>query len=142
LYSKINTVLPTPAEVITDQYKPVTARNVSFSSNMTYTEPITKYLAFQFNYGLGISNTMSDKPTFDKSVSGYDTFNTLYSNDFKINSLTNQLGGVFNYRKDKTILAFGTRASIVDFDQTERYTGRVFKRSFVNWSPQARYQYQ
>lgn len=143
LYSNIYSANRTPTDTITDQYKLSTAKNTSFSSNMTYTEPITKYLAFQFNYGLGISNTTSDRPTFDKSGSGqYDSFNTLYSNDFKTDQVTNQFGGVFNYRKDKTIIAFGTRASVVDLEQIERYKGRVFNRSFVNWSPQARYQYQ
>ncbi|MFD0749576.1 outer membrane beta-barrel protein [Mucilaginibacter calamicampi] len=132
-----------PDSVTTDQYKPITAKNTSFSSNMNYTEPLSKYLALQLNYGLGISNTNSDKPTFDKSGSGlYNSFNNIYSNDFKINTLTNRFGGIFNYRKNKTILNFGTRASLVDYEQTERYSGRVFKRSFVNWSPQATYQYQ
>ncbi|RZA03330.1 MAG: TonB-dependent receptor [Sphingobacteriaceae bacterium] len=143
LYSNIYSANRTPTDTITDQYKVSTAKNTSFSSNMTYTEPITKYLAFQFNYGLGISNTTSDRPTFDKSTSGqYDSFNTLYSNDFKTDQVTNQFGGVFNYRKDKNIISFGTRASVVDLEQIERYKGRVFNRSFVNWSPQARYQYQ
>jgi hypothetical protein len=144
LYSNIYSANRVPTDTITDQYKISNARSTSFSSNMTYTEPITKYLAFQFNYGLGISNINSDRPTFDRSgTSGqYDIFNTLYSNDIKTNQLTNQFGGVFNYRKDKTIIALGTRASIVDLDQIERYKGRVFNRSFVNWSPQARYQYQ
>ncbi len=145
LYSKIDTYFPTSKDTITDQYKTNTSRNVSFSSNMTYTEPITKYLAFQLNYGLGISNTNSDKPTFDRSpvlTGPYNTLNTLYSNDFKVNQITNQFGGTFNYRKDKTIISFGTRASVVDLDQTERYKNRVLNRNFVNWSPQARYQYQ
>jgi len=143
LFSDLHTANVVPADSVTDQYKPVTARNTSFSSNVNYTEPLSKYLALLLNYGLGISNTNSDKPSFDKSASGqYDSFNTIYSNDFKITQLTNRFGGVFNYRKNKTIISFGTRASIVNYDQTEEYTAAVFKRNFVNWSPQASYQYQ
>jgi len=134
---------PSTKNIVTDQYKPITAKNISFSSNINYTEPLSKFLALQLSYGLGISNTNSDKPTFDKSGSGqYDSFNNIYSNDFKINTLTNRFGGIFNYRKNKTILNFGTRASVVDYKQTERYSGRIFNRSFVNWAPQATYQYQ
>ena len=142
LFSDIKT--GSAASVITDQYKPITAKNTSFSSNITYTEPLSKYLAFQFNYGLGIGNTVSDRPTFDKTpLTGlYNDLNTTFSADLKIDQITNQFGGVFNYRKDKTIIAFGTRASFVELNQTERYKNRVFNRSFVNWSPQARYQYQ
>jgi len=145
LYSQIYTTEPKPPTTTTiDQYKPITAKNVSFSSNINYTEPLSKYMALQLSYGLGISNTTSDKPTFDKSLTSedYDRFNTRYSNDFKINTLTNRFGGIFNYRKNKTILNFGTRASVVNYDQTERYSSRVFKRNFVNWNPQATYQYQ
>jgi len=144
LYSLQYRANKTPTDSLTDQYKPITAKNTSFSSNINYTEPLSKYLALQLNYGLGISNTTSDKPTFDKTTSSglYDSFNTTYSNDFKINSVTNRFGGIFNYRKNKTILNFGTRASVVDYEQTERYSGRIFKRSFVNWAPQATYQYQ
>jgi hypothetical protein len=135
---------PALRDTVTDQYKPIRAKNTSFSSNMNYTEPLSKYLALQLSYGLGISNTNSDKPTFDKTTGSdlYNSFNTIYSNDFKINSLTNRFGGIFNYRKNKTIFNFGTRASLVDYEQTERYSGRIFKRSFVNWAPQASYQYQ
>jgi hypothetical protein len=135
LISDVYTANKIPTDTLTNQLKKVNAKNASFSSNINYTEPLTKYLALQLSYGLGISNTTSDKPTFDK-------FNTIYSNDFKIYTLTNRFGGIFNYRKNKTILNFGTRASVVDFDQTERYSGRVFKRNFINWSPQANYQYQ
>nr|WP_294790038.1 TonB-dependent receptor [uncultured Mucilaginibacter sp.] len=143
LISDVYTANKTPTDTLTNQLKKVNAKNASFSSNINYTEPLSKYLALQLSYGLGISNTTSDKPTFDKSGSGqYDIFNTTYSNDFKIYTLTNRFGGIFNYRKNKTILNFGTRASIVNYDQTERYSGRVFKRNFINWSPQATYQYQ
>jgi len=143
LISDVYTANKIPTDTLTDQLKKVNAKNASFSSNINYTEPLTKYLSLQLSYGLGISNTTSDKPTFDRSSSGqYDIFNNIYSNDFKIYSLTNRFGGVFNYRKNKTVLNFGTRASVVDYDQTERYSGRVFKRNFINWSPQVYYEYQ
>ncbi|MEI9946468.1 MAG: outer membrane beta-barrel protein [Chitinophagaceae bacterium] len=143
LISDVYTPNKTPTDTLTAQLKKVNAKNASLSSNIDYTEPLSKYLALQLSYGLGISNTTSDKPSFDKSLSGqYDSFNSIYSNDFKIYTLTNRFGGIFNYRKNKTILNFGTRASIVDYDQTERYTSSVFKRNFINWSPQAYYQYQ
>ncbi|MEO8886899.1 MAG: outer membrane beta-barrel protein, partial [Mucilaginibacter sp.] len=143
LYDDIYSPAKTPTDSITDQYKPITARSSSFNSNMTYSEPLAKYFAVQFNYGLGILNGTSDKPSFDKSGTGkYDVFNSTYSNNFKVDQLTNQFGGVFNYKKGKVLINFGARASVVDLDQVERYNGRSFKRSFVNWSPQARYQYQ
>jgi hypothetical protein len=143
LISDVYTANKIPTDTLTNQLKKINAKNASFSSNINYTEPLIKYLALQLSYGFGISNTTSDKPTFDRSSSGqYDIFNNIYSNDFKIYALTNRFGAVFNYRKNKTILNFGTRAAVVDYDQTERYSGRAFKRNFINWSPQVYYEYQ
>jgi outer membrane receptor protein involved in Fe transport len=129
---------------ITDQLKTVRANNRNVSSNMTYSEPLSALWSVQLNYGLGINNTINTRNSFDKSTatSQYDILNTVFSNDFKTNQVTNQVGANFNYRKDKTILTFGTRTSFVDFDQLERYNNRTFKRSFVNWIPQVVYQYQ
>ena len=128
----------------TDQFKTLRANNTNISSNMTYSEPLSALWSVQLNYGLGINNTINTRNSFDKSAvtNQYDTFNTVFSNDFKTNQVTNQIGTFFNYRKDKTIFNFGTRTSFVDFDQLERYNNRNFKRSFVNWIPQVVYQYQ
>jgi outer membrane receptor protein involved in Fe transport len=140
LFSNIVSVTDTT----TDQYKTIRAHNTNISSNMTYSEPLSTYWSLQFNYGLGINNTINTRNSFDKSniTNEYDILNTRFSNDFKTNQVTNQVGANFNYRKDKTILTFGTRTSFVNFDQLERYANRNFKRSFVNWIPQVVYQYQ
>lgn len=128
----------------TDQLKTVRANNTNISSNMTYSEPLSALWSLQFNYGLGINNTINTRNSFDKTTATgqYDILNTVFSNDFKTNQVTNQVGANFNYRKDKTILTFGTRTSFVEFDQLERYGNKNFKRSFVNWIPQVVYQYQ
>ncbi len=133
----------TPTDEITDQYKVSLLHNTNVSSNMTYTEPLSKYWSLQVNYGLGINNSVRDNTSYDKSSSGqYDNLNTLYSNNFKINQVTNQVGAIFNYRKDKALFNFGTRTSFVDLDQLERFTNKTYKRSFINWNPQVVYQYQ
>ncbi len=144
LFSDIYSPSRTPTDTITDQYKALRANNNNVSSNMTYSEPLSALWSLQLNYGLGINNTIITRNSFDRSTitNEYDILNTRFSNDFKTNQVTNQVGANFNYRKDKTILTFGTRTSFTDFDQLERYTNRNFKRSFVNWMPQVVYQYQ
>jgi len=128
---------------ITDQYKTNNTRNSVLNTNITYNEPITKSIALVFNYGFVLNDSRSDRKSFNQSTPGnYDVLDTDFSNDFKATQYINQGGVVFNYRKPKTTLSFGSRVSAVNFDQFEQLSGQSYKRSFVNWLPQASYQYK
>lgn len=128
---------------IIDQFKTNDTKSSGFNSNLTYTEPITKSLSLVLNYALGINNSTSDRRSFNKSAGGrYDTLDSLYSNDYRLNQLSNQGGAVFNYNKGKTVINFGTRVTAVDFEQINAFTDVEYKRNFLNWSPQASYQYK
>lgn len=126
-----------------DQLKTNDITTNSFSSNFTYNEPITKDLSLVFNYGISYNNSQADKKSYNASVpSRYDLLDIEYSNDFTANQLINQGGAIFNYRKPKTTINFGTRISSINFDQFEAYSNQKYKRSFINWTPQASYQYK
>ena len=132
----------TRKEVI-DQYKTNDIKTSSFSTNFTYNEPITKFFSLVLNYGLSINNSRADKKSFNASAAGnYDILDTEYSNDFEANQYINQGGAMFNYKKLKTVLTFGTRINAVSFDQYEALSNQSYKRSFLNWIPQLNYQYK
>ncbi|ACU02431.1 outer membrane beta-barrel family protein [Pedobacter heparinus] len=123
-----------------NQYKTNDGINSVLNTNLTYTEPLSKSLALVFNYGLGFNNGTSDRKSFNQAGSGrYNLLDTLYSNDYELNQLTNQLGAVFNYKQNKTTINFGTKATAVRFNQYDVYHDRNFDRNFINWSPQASY---
>ncbi len=125
------------------QLKNTATTRTVVNSNTTYSEPLSKTFAVIFNYGLGVNNEHADTRSYDKSLSGqYDVFNSAFSNNYQFNQLTNQLGAVFNYKKGKALVNFGTKASAVDFTQVDELTGNVYKRSFINWTPQASYLYK
>jgi len=67
---------------------------------------------------------------------------TKYSNDYSVDQLSNQVGAILSYKTLKATLSAGTKATNVDYSQTDEYTGIVYKRSFINWNPQAFYQYR
>src|SRR5690606_4192606 len=114
-----------------------------FNSNITYSEPFTNTLSLVLNYRLTANNGTSLRQSFNPLGSGdYVDLDSLYSNDFKLNQLANQLGAIFNFKKGKSTLNFGTRVSRVQFDQTDRYADSRFERSFTNHNPQLRYQYR
>lgn len=128
---------------LVNQYKTSNIRSSNFNTNIAYTEPLAKYLALIVNYGLGIGNNHSDRKSFNPSPAGqYDVLDQQYSNDYQINELSNQGGAIFNYKKSKTMVNFGTKLTNVNFDQKNLYDNSTFKRDFVNWKPEASYQYK
>lgn len=125
-----------------DQYKTSDVFKSAFSTNATYTEPISKKLALVFNYGFSLNNSSSDKKSFNKDIIGnYNDLDREFSNNFKLNQLTNKAGMNFNYRTGKSIMTFGTRINAVNFKQIDLYEDTTLKRNFINWSPQVNYSY-
>ncbi|WP_428329752.1 outer membrane beta-barrel protein [Mucilaginibacter sp.] len=126
-----------------DQYKTSITNSNIFNTNIAYTEPLAKSLTVVFNYGLGINNGTSVRRSFDQSTPGnYNIQVDSLSNSYKLNELSNQVGAIFNYKKKKTTINLGTKVSDVHYDQMNEFTDMPFKRSFINWNPQATFQYQ
>jgi len=128
---------------VINQYKTSNVKSSVLNTNITWSEPLSKYFAVVFNYGLGLNNSTADRESFDQTpaTDKYDRFNTSLSNNFKLDQLSNQEGANFNFKKGKTTLNFGTKVTEVNFDQTNVYTNTLLKRDFTNWNPQATYQY-
>lgn len=132
----------TRTEVI-DQLKENDVTTNRLSTNLTYNEPITKFFSLVASYNLSFTTNNSHRRAFDASAPNvYDQLNPEFSNNFEADQLINQVGAIFNYKKGKTVINFGTRTSFVNFDQIELYTNQTFNRSFTNWLPQASYQYK
>ncbi|MBK1439039.1 outer membrane beta-barrel protein [Parapedobacter sp. ISTM3] len=128
---------------IIDQLKINDNNSMVFNSNVTYSEPLSQALALVLNYRLTASNGTSVRQSFNPVGAGnYVDLDSLFSNDFKLNQLSNQLGAIVNFKKGKSTVNFGTRISRVRFDQTDRYADSRFERSFTNHNPQLRWQYR
>jgi hypothetical protein len=133
----------TSPPTITNQFKTTNTASSVLNSNITYSEPLTKKTSLLFNYGLAINNSSDNRITYDQSPSGaYNDFDTTYSNDYKFNQLTNQVGAIYNYQFKKATFNFGTKVSDVSFKQIDEYTGDVLNRDFLNWAPQAMFLYK
>jgi hypothetical protein len=126
-----------------NQYKTSNVTSANLTSNITYSEPFTKTFALIMNYGTGYNSSNADRKSFDQIPTGeYSKLNDTLSNNYRFNQLSNQIGAVFNYRTAKTVFTFGSKATNVDFSQTNEYTNTTLKRNFINWTPQANYQYK
>lgn len=127
---------------IVDQFKTNLIKSSGLNSNLAYTEPLSKTLSITLNYGLNLSNSIAERESYNKSGTGkYDLFDNEFSNNFELDQSSNLAGAIFNYRKDKNVINFGTRLNAVDFKQTDRYSGNVYKRDFLNWLPQASFRH-
>ncbi len=126
-----------------DQYKTGIVKNAIIKTNLTYAEPLSKASSVIFNYGIGVDNGTSDRKSFNlSSPNHYDRIVDSLSNSYKLNQFSNQLGASYNFKKNKTTFNFGTKVTDINFNQTNEITGLPFKRNFLNFNPQARYQYR
>ena len=133
----------TDSTQLIDEYKTSDLKSSSLTTNLTYTEPLSKTLAIVLNYGIGVSTSTADRKSFNPSTGGdYNILIDSLSSNYKVNVLSNQGGAVFNYKKGKTIINFGTKVGDVKFHQVDELTGNILERNFVNWMPQANFQYR
>ena len=128
---------------VIDQFKDNNIQTSVFNTNLTYSEPFSKFFSLIANYGVGISNSTADRRSYNQSTPGnYDVLVPSLSNNYRLDQFTNQGGAVFNYKKDKTTFNFGTKVAIVNFKQLNKFTDREFDRNFINWNPQLLYMYR
>ncbi|MBB6498308.1 outer membrane beta-barrel family protein [Pedobacter cryoconitis] len=128
---------------IVDQYKINTIKSSIFTGSLAYTEPLSKTLSLILNYGLGFNNSSANRKSFNKAPDGnYTILDTVYSNNYKLNQFSNLGGAILNFKKDKTTINFGTKVSLINFDQKDVINNTSYKRNFVNWNPQASIRYK
>ncbi|HEX6429485.1 MAG TPA: outer membrane beta-barrel protein, partial [Niastella sp.] len=127
----------------TNQYRKTDLLSSVLSSNITWSEPLSRSFSLVVNYGVGVNRSYSDRRTYNESAAGkYDVLDTTYSNDYRFDQLANQAGVFFTYKKEKHLFYFGTKTASVGFRQVNLFTDNAFQRNFVNWLPQASYQYR
>ena len=128
---------------VIDQFKTNDITSNKLLTNITYTEPFSKYFSVVLNYGVNLNNSQADRQSFDQSAPAvYNVLVDSLSSNYKFNQLANQGGAIFNYKRGKQTINFGTKVSDVNFKQVDLKTGDVFKRNFTNWNPTALYQYK
>ncbi len=126
-----------------NQYKTNDINSSIFNSNFTFSEPLSKTITLTGNYRFIFNNSSINRLSYNQSLPGeYDQVDRTLSNNYKLNQISNQAGAVFNYKKNKTTFNFGTKIADVKFDQTDLFANNELKRNFINYNPQASYQYR
>ena len=130
-------------DTLTNQYKSNKTESVSFNSKLTYTEPLSKVSSLVLNYGIVVNNSNAAVNSFNKGADAkYSALDSLYSNHYLFNIVTNKGGIAYSLFKKKFKMNFGTDVGYSAFHQTNKYTDSSLSRNFLNWYPQASAFYQ
>lgn len=126
-----------------DQMKRNNVSGTNLTSNISFTEALTALTSVVLSHDFAINSYSSERNSFNKSWQGeYDIFDPDFSNDFLLKQFYNQLGALFNYKKEKTTVTIGSKAAAVNFNQTDQNTGIAHNRKFINLTPKASFKYQ
>ena len=126
-----------------DQFKISTTVNSSSSAKATYTEPVSTKLSLVLNYAVGLNRSNAERKSFNASAPGrYDILDNLFSNHFEVDQFSNQGGATLNYKAKKSTLFWGTQINNVNYNQVDVVSNTEYNRNFLNWMPQANYQYR
>lgn len=126
----------------TDQRKTTNNESIDINSNLTYTEPLSKSSTLAFNYGLIITNSHSNRNSYNQNDDGkYEVLDSLYSNDYAFNILTHKGGISYAYTKKKVRINFGGNVGLTSFHQKDMFRNNERNRDFVNWYPRAIFRY-
>ncbi len=128
---------------LTDQYKNSKSENLSFDTKLTYSEPLSKVSSLVFNYGIVVNNSSSERNSFNKASDGkYTQLDSLFSNDYKFDVFTHRTGLSYSFFEKKIKFNLGSNVGFTDFKQTDVHADSSITRNFVNWFPNANFNYQ
>jgi hypothetical protein len=127
---------------LTDQYKDYHTETVLLDSKITYTEPLSAVSFLVGNYGLTSNNNHSDRSSYNKNSGGkYSVLDSLFSNDYQYNILTNSGGLAYNLVKKKLRISAGTNVGFAAYTQRDMHADTAMTRHFINWFPLANMNY-
>jgi hypothetical protein len=130
------------SDSLVDQFKDYHTTTLLIDSKATYTEPLSKTSFLVANYGVQVNNSHSDRDSYNKGSGGkYSMLDSIYSNDYEYNVLTNRTGLAYRFSGKKLRFAAGTDIGISRFDQRDLHADTTSTRRFVNWYPTASFSY-
>lgn len=115
------------------------------SPNLSYTEPLGSSSQIQLSYNPSITESKSDKSTYDydNSDDNYDLFNPDLSNKYT-NTYQAQRGGLsYKYQKNKANLTFGADAQQATLRGSQTFPAPLeINQYFFNVLPNLRFNYK
>ncbi|MCX6314443.1 MAG: outer membrane beta-barrel protein [Sphingobacteriales bacterium] len=122
----------------TDQQNIRDNRSQNYSTNITYTEPLSKTLFMSLNYNFSIANSSNNRKSFVKDgFGGYSKLIDSLSNQYRYNQVSNRPGIDLRWNKKKLNVGIGTTIAYNNFEQKNISTGVNRPYDFLNIFPRA-----
>lgn len=126
-----------------NQNKTKTHNNFGHVLHARYTEPLKQFWSLEFNYFLQHEQSNREIASYNRDANGlYSIFDTLFSNNFKNRSTTNQGGVQLRYKKDNHDFSIKTQFVNIKLYNLNLSTGEVFQRGLQNVQGRIHYQYR
>src|SRR6185312_2035727 len=104
--------------------------------------PLSKVSYLIATYSLSINNSHSNRSSYNKDAGGkYTSLDSLYSNDYRFNVLTNTGGLNYSLITKKWRVTAGSGIGFTKFNQRDLHADTSTQRRFVNWYPNASLSY-
>ena len=118
-------------------------RSMTNTINVSYTEPLSLRQTLEFHYNLSDNHNTSNRAVndFNALTNQYDQFNSLYSNNFVNDYVTNRGGLTWQTKRLKYTYAFGLDAQQATLNSDNLSMERNLNRSFSNLLPNALFTY-
>lgn len=118
--------------------------NLKLTGRVSYTEPLSKIVFLELNYGATINNSSARKYSYEKDAhGGYDSLNYLFSSDYDFNVFTHAGGSNLRFVYKKFNFSFGGAVSNTQFHQKDLLGNTVsYTRNFTNFFPQASFTFR
>jgi hypothetical protein len=116
----------------------------SFSSNVSFTEPIDAKSQMEFNYGYNYNENISDQKTlrYNKATGQYDLVVANLTNNFENLNTSHRVGT--SYRRQVTkdwSYTLGMAVQLADLTSDNRTKNTLLTQSFTNFFPNMQIQY-
>ena len=132
-------------EVITDQKNTSLNTNLNINSRINYYEPLKKNFFLNVSYAIAVTSADVERLYLNKDVNGeYTVVDTDFSNNYNNLNITHTIGASVNKQKTdstKTSYSFGINVLPKSMTSTGDNIDNL-KQNVVNFSPNARFEYQ
>lgn len=129
-----------------DQKKDNSTTTMAFSGKATYTEPLSKEIYLEADYGATLNNSTSKIFSYDKPAGGtgdYTVLNDTFSTNYKYNIFINTGGLNLKFVYKKVNFSFGGDVQNARFMQTDVLHGDTSHTyNYLNLFPKANFSYK
>ncbi|ULQ57581.1 TonB-dependent receptor family protein [Flavihumibacter rivuli] len=121
-----------------DQFKENQQSSNVFNSKVSYTEPLSKKLFVEFNYGYRFTRSDAYRSSFNKSLDGkYVVLDSLFSSNYEFDYNTHSGGVNFRWNGKLVTASIGANISNTGFTQKDLDADTSYRYSFINFFPKA-----